>query len=231
MEYPAYVLEGGRILRMGGSMEDAEPGTALVGVPQATIVQIVDPRSEVVWEVRPGDLGIDRFHHDMVPMSNGNILILTYTMVTADEAAAMGWDLQGVAMALSDGIVEVRPNFEDGSAEVVWAWHFHDHIIQDRDPEAPNYGVVADHPERIDPHFPESYSPGDQIRQHLNGIDYNPGARSDRGQFLHLRRNLDRRSQHHARGSCRIDRGTKRTGRRPAVSLRQSGRIRHGDDR
>ena len=170
----AYVLEGGRILRMGGGMEDAEPGTALVGVPQATIVQIADPRGEVVWEVRPGDIGIDRFHHDMVPMPNGNILILTYTMVTADEAAAMGWDLEDVAMALSDGIVEVRPNFEDSSAEVVWEWHFHDHIIQDRDPEAPNYGVVADHPERIDAHFPVSYAPGNQIRQHLNGIDYNP---------------------------------------------------------
>ena len=169
----AYVLPGGRILRMGGGMVDAEPGTALVGVPQATTVQIADPRGDVFWEVQPGDVGIDRFHHDMAPMPNGNILILTYTLFSAEEAAAIGWDLEGAAMGLSDGIVEVRPNVDDGSAEVVWAWHFHDHIIQDRDPEAPNYGVVADHPGRIDAHFPESYAPMDQIRQHLNGIDYN----------------------------------------------------------
>ena len=170
----AYVLEAGRILRMGGGMEDALPGTALVGVPQATIMQIADPRGDVLWEVRPGDVGIDRFHHDMMQMPNGNLLILTYTLFTAEEAAEIGWDLEDATSALSDGIVEVRPNFDDGSAEVVWQWHFHDHIVQDRDPGAPNYGVVADHPERIDAHFPESYAPGGQIRQHLNGIDYNP---------------------------------------------------------
>ena len=169
----AYVLPGGSILRMGGSMEDADPSTALVGVPQATIVQIADPQGDVIWEVQPDDVGIDRFHHDMAPMPNGNILILTYTLFSAEEAAAIGWDLEGAAMALSDGIVEVRPNLDDGSSEVVWEWHFHDHIIQDRDPETPNYGVVEDHPERIDAHFPESYAPMNQIRQHLNGIDYN----------------------------------------------------------
>ena len=101
-------------------------------------------------------------------------LILTYTYLSSEEAAVMGWDLEGAPMALPDGIVEVRPNLDDGSAEVVWAWHFHDHIIRDRNPEAPNYGVVADHPERIDAHFPESYAPVGQIRQHLNSIDYHP---------------------------------------------------------
>lgn len=169
----AYVLPGGRILRMGGRVADAAPSGALAGVPQASVVQIADSRGDVLWEIESNDAGIDRFHHDVKPMPNGNILILTYTIVSADEAAAMGWDLDGAATALSDGIVEVRPNLEDGSAEVVWAWHFHDHIIQDRDPGAPNYGVIADHPERIDAHFPESYAPMDQIRQHLNGIDYN----------------------------------------------------------
>ena len=159
----AYVLPGGRILRMGTKAEDADTGVVQPGVPQAGVVQIADARGDVLWEVEPGDIGIGRFHHDMELMPNGNILILTYTFLSSDEAAAIGWDMEGAAMALSDGIVEVRPNLDDGSAEVVWAWHFHDHIVQDRDPEAPNYGVVADHPERIDAHFPESYEPVGQI--------------------------------------------------------------------
>ena len=170
----AYVLPDGRILRMGTKAEGADAGVVQPGVPQAGVVQIADAQGDVLWEVEPGDVGIGRFHHDMEPMPNGNILILTYTFLSSDEAAAIGWDLEGAPMALSDGIVEVRPNLDDGSAEVVWAWHFHDHIVQDRDPEAPNYGVVADHPERIDAHFPESYEPVGQIRQHLNGIDYHP---------------------------------------------------------
>ena len=172
----AHVLPGGRLLRMGTPISGDADGIELPPMPQASTVQIADSRGEVLWEVRSGDIGITRFHHDPLPMPNGNILILTYTLFSADEAAAIGWDLDGAARGLSDGIVEVRPNFEDGSAEVVWAWHFHDHIIQDRHPAAPNYGVVADHPERIDAHFPDSfaYAPINLIRQHLNGIDYHP---------------------------------------------------------
>ncbi len=170
----AHVLPGGRILRMGDRVTGATARDPLGGVPQASVVQIADPRGDVIWEVESTDVGIDRFHHDATPMPNGNILILTYTSFSAEEAAAIGWDIEGAATALSDGVVEVRPNFQDGSAEVVWEWHFHDHIIQDRDPDAPNYGVVADHPERIDAHYPESYAPIDQIRQHLNGVDYHP---------------------------------------------------------
>ena len=167
----AYLLSGGRILRMGASVGDAAGGDALAGVPQASVVQIADARGDILWEVRPGDVGVDRFHHDMVPMPNGNILILTYTLVTAEEAGAIGWELEGAATALSDGIVEVRPNLDDGSAEVVWAWHFHDHIIQDRNPEAPNYGVIADHPERID---------GDLLFRYGNPAVYDMGTRADR---------------------------------------------------
>ena len=172
----AHVLPGGRILRMGTPISGAADDIELLRVPQASAVQIADSGGEVLWKVRSGDIGITRFHHDPLPMPNGNILILTYTLFSAEEAAAIGWDLEGAVMGLSDGIVEVRPNLEDGSAEVVWAWHFHDHIIQDRDPAAPNYGVIADHPERIDAHFPDSlsYAPINLIRQHLNGIDYHP---------------------------------------------------------
>ncbi len=169
----AYLLPEGRILRMGTSLADGVPAGMPLGVPEASLVQIADRGGEVLWEVRPADVGVYRFHHDMEPLPNGNVLILTYTMFSADEAGAIGWDLEGAEFALSDGIVEVRPNLEDGSAEVVWEWHFHDHIIQDIDPQGANYGAVADFPGRIDPHFPESYPPGNRIRQHLNGIDYN----------------------------------------------------------
>ena len=47
-----------------------------------------------------------------------------------------------------DAILQLRPVRPNG-AEVVWEWHAWDHLIQDHDPNQANYGVVSDHPERI----------------------------------------------------------------------------------
>ena len=35
-------------------------------------------------------------------------------------------------------------------AEIVWEWHSWDHLIQDFDPDAANYGVLSEHPELAD---------------------------------------------------------------------------------
>jgi hypothetical protein len=36
------------------------------------------------------------------------------------------------------------------SGDVDWEWYAVDHVIQDRDPPAANYGVLSDHPELVD---------------------------------------------------------------------------------
>ncbi len=64
----AYVLPGGRIMRMGTKAADADNGVIQPGVPQAGVVQIADAQGDVLWEVEPGDVGTGRFHHDVEPM-------------------------------------------------------------------------------------------------------------------------------------------------------------------
>ena len=46
-------------------------------------------------------------------------------------------------------IAELEP-VGSNDANVVWEWHFWDHMIQDLDPAKPNYGVLADNPGRVD---------------------------------------------------------------------------------
>ncbi|NNE91085.1 MAG: hypothetical protein HKN23_05515 [Verrucomicrobiales bacterium] len=116
------------------------------------------------------------FHHDMQMMPNRNILALIYEELSSEEAAAAGRTPENVTTFWSDGVMEIKPNLEDGTHEVVWQWRFIDHIVQNQDPEAPNYGVVADHPRRIDADYPPNYNPSfgaPAARQHLNSIDYN----------------------------------------------------------
>lgn len=57
---------------------------------------------------------------------------------------------------------------EEGT--IVWEWQAWDHLVQDRDPELPGFGAIAEHPERIDiDHHPMS----DEDWIHVNSIDYN----------------------------------------------------------
>ena len=56
----------------------------------------------------------------------------------------------------------------------MWEWHVWDHLIQDHDPTRPNYGVVADHPEKIDVNFVLPGNQGDEDWNHANAVTYNP---------------------------------------------------------
>ena len=53
---------------------------------------------------------------------------------------------------------------------IVWEWNISDHVVQDFDPELPDYGVVSEHPGKLDINFGPGVS-GNWI--HMNSWDYN----------------------------------------------------------
>jgi hypothetical protein len=83
-------------------------------------------------------------------MPNGNILAIAYEVKTPEEAAAAGRNPELTAKAgiWPDKIIEIKPIRPNGG-EIVWEWHMWDHLIQDFDPAKNNYGVLADHPRKI----------------------------------------------------------------------------------
>ena len=126
----------------------------------------------------------DRLHHDLLPMPNGNILLLANRKKTVAESIAAGASTDYISNngINYDYIAELQPNRsgvgeERIGGEIVWEWHMWDHIIQDFDPDQPNYGKVSEHPELIDINFT---LPGLAARSrhrswaHINAIDYNP---------------------------------------------------------
>ena len=67
-------------------------------------------------------------------------------------------------------IVEVDTDTDS----IVWEWHTWDHLIQDYDSTKSNFGIIAEHPERININFPQGgplSHGGDWL--HINSIDYN----------------------------------------------------------
>ena len=130
----------------------------------------IDPEGNVVWEYSRLPQ-----HHDLLKLPNGNVLFLSNVHA---EALAIGANPDNISCPFlrATSIVEVRPT-GPADGEVVWRWSALDHLIQDFDPEKPNYGVVADHPERIDVNFNLARTKCFGTRRaayvHANALDYN----------------------------------------------------------
>ncbi len=168
--FAAYFLESGELLRTSkapnlGSMNAGGAGGR---------VEMLDWDSNLVWEFEYNSAEV-RLHHDVEALPNGNVLMIAWELKTAAEAIAAGRnpDNLGNGELWPDHIIEVEPDGASGGT-IVWEWHVWDHLVQDHDSTKANYGVIAEHPERIDINYytnPNQASNADW--NHVNGIDYN----------------------------------------------------------
>ncbi|MEM6282345.1 MAG: aryl-sulfate sulfotransferase [Chloroflexota bacterium] len=91
----------------------------------------------------------ERVHHGFTPRPDGNILFMTYQQIDTETAVAAGRNPELLTDDLgiwTDVIYEYDPALD----EIVWEWHAWDHLVQDVDPDAPNFGDPLDFPGRID---------------------------------------------------------------------------------
>ncbi|MFT6808487.1 MAG: hypothetical protein ACJA01_001712 [Saprospiraceae bacterium] len=111
-----------------------------------------------------------RFHHDIAPMPNGNILLITWRSIDSVDCVSAGRDPSLITQGRvwTESILEWNPQTD----AIVWEWHIWDHLIQDLDPNQKNYGIVGFQPERVDFNYDEHDAHPDWL--HINAIDYNP---------------------------------------------------------
>ncbi len=113
-----------------------------------------------------------RLHHDIALLPNGNVLAIAWEVRDSMEAVQAGRDPSKITESViwPDKIIEVQVDGPN-SGDIVWEWHAWDHLVQDFDPTKDNFGVVADHPEKINVNFDTSDGRADWL--HANAIDYN----------------------------------------------------------
>ena len=123
-------------------------------------------------------------HHDArkifdVKLNQWTVLVIYMKNVEPEEALALGADPQyNYDHAQTCGMIQY-----DMDNNIVWEWWFADHTVQNIDPTLPNYGVIADHPGKIDINFanPDStLAEGESLAQgirrdwqHTNSCHYN----------------------------------------------------------
>ncbi|MBQ4803470.1 aryl-sulfate sulfotransferase [Aquimarina sp. MMG015] len=128
--------------------------------------------NNLLWGLTYSDTDFS-FHHDYLPLPNGNILMVVAYRKTLEEAIASGRNPSTLdeGELYDERIIEIQPIGTDG-AQIVWEWRLWDHLIQDFDFAKNNFGVLADHPELIDINFTGS-SNSDADWLHISSIDYN----------------------------------------------------------
>lgn len=162
-----YLLEDGSLLR-AGNLE--RQGTFARGQGAGGRVEQLDWEGNVQWRF---DYATDDVmqHHDIEPLPNGNVLVLAWERKTKNEAIAAGRDpkLLPDKALWPDTVVEYSPT----EGRIVWEWRVWDHLVQDIDPSKPGYGVIADHPEKIDVNWVLPGNDGDEDWNHANAVTYN----------------------------------------------------------
>ncbi len=187
-----YLLDNcGRIVHMWTDSADVRPGLTAYLLPDGRLVKAKRPASflgDPIWapgggatvEIRDWDNNLlwsftqndslRRLHHDIEVLPNGHILMISWERKTADEAIAAGRDtaLLPQGELWPDYILEVDPDTDS----VVWEWHVWDHLVQDYDSTKANFGIVSDHPERVDLNWSTNGGKADWM--HVNAIAYHP---------------------------------------------------------
>jgi len=108
-------------------------------------------------------------HHDFTILPNGNLLVILWEAHDRAEALAQGADGAILGATIwSERIVELAPTPD--SWEEVWRWRVWDHLVQDFNSNAPNFGVVSENPRRFDLNMRGPYIDANLDWMHFNSI-------------------------------------------------------------
>ena len=141
-------------------------------------VQYITWDGGIIWDYQLSN-ELYQHHHDIQPLANGNVLMISWERKYQDAWSTMG--RQSVNNFLnemwSETILEIEPN-ELNSGNIVWEWHLWDHLIQDisSDYES-SYGVISEHPELMNINYGSVDGGGPNNSnadwKHYNAIHYN----------------------------------------------------------
>ncbi|MBK7878587.1 MAG: aryl-sulfate sulfotransferase [Planctomycetes bacterium] len=151
-------------------------------------IEELDWDGNVVWFYELADE--ERIlHHDFDVLPNGNLICIAWEYHSPEEVRAHGRAPKFVNEEglWTDVLIEVARKSPNGG-EIVWTWRSWDHLAQDVDPKAPNYGDIASFPGRLDLNADHRYLPkeSDEDREkreererQMRGLGYVGGGDPD----------------------------------------------------
>lgn len=127
------------------------------------ILRRVTADQQTLWEYTIAS-ETELAHHDLELLPNGNVMTIVWEENSREQAQAFG--AQSERKLYTEKLVEINPN----TNEIVWQWRSADHLIQDVDQSATNFGSIRQNPRKIDINYSPNHDNGDWM--HANGIVY-----------------------------------------------------------
>ena len=143
------------------------PDGNLIYMTNSTITEL-NWNNQVVNSVQLNELGLV-LEYEVVKLKNGNYLCVAREEVSLQRFQEYGYDIPNTFPTQSDVVVELDGN----SGKVVWRWNLLDHVIQDKFPSKKAYGVIKDHPEKININAIATFDWEFTESCMINGMDYN----------------------------------------------------------
>ncbi len=162
-----YLLENGNLLR-AARIPNASINFGGVGGK----IQLFDWDGNLLWDYTHSSPMFTQ-HHDVYPMPNGNILIISAEIISGTDAIQAGRNpiLMQDNQIYNERVLELQP-LGTNQANIVWQWSFKEHLIQDFDSSKDNFGIVENNPQLLDFNYLNSpVSPANWL--HVNSIQYN----------------------------------------------------------
>ena len=162
-----YLLENGNLLR---TCKIGNTDISFGGVGGR--IELYDWESNLLWEYNYSSSTVSQ-HHDVFPLSNGNILMLAVTTMDMDEAIQAGRDPSKLEdeKLFNEQILELEP-IGSNQANIVWEWNFKDHLIQDFDASKDNFGIISENPQLLNINYLTTSSTAANWL-HINSLQYN----------------------------------------------------------
>ncbi|MFV9483157.1 aryl-sulfate sulfotransferase [Christiangramia sp. ASW11-125] len=168
-ELPAGIGNDGELMEDGSLLVAlTDPGPAYNFGGYGGRVAIISPENEIIWDYEYSD-SINLSHHDVEMLPNGNVLILAWEKRTKDQLA-----LKGYGGPYENVYVEKLLEVDRSNNQTVWEWNVWDHLVQDGDPDAQDFGVIADNPERVNINYEDTLKDANYNGDifHANAIEY-----------------------------------------------------------
>lgn len=126
------------------------------------LIQLIDWEGNDLWSYLL-ESDVCRLHHEQEILPNGNILCLCRETIASEQNIFFEGDLD------VDKIIEIEP-IGNNEANIVWEWHFYDHLVQGDDIDSPGYGDISLNPQLLNINAHNNYDD----YTHINCIDFNP---------------------------------------------------------
>jgi len=118
-------------------------------------------------EVQSGFISPD---YEVILMENGNYLTVGRRQFMDSQFENIGYNYGQIGFPSQ---VDVVMELERTTGEIVWLWDISDHVIQERDSAAPNFGDISEHPELLNMDAISTYDWTFEESFMINGFDYN----------------------------------------------------------